>query len=260
MQQQLVALSPVGDYSGVMIVRDQKMKSIVADLRRQVTAAQQEFDMAVTFHETWKPAAYDKDLHERMGRCYAANTFFVVRSALRREMLLALMRLWDKDSRTIRMKESIADILRKPPVINALAADRAKRIGMADAEDEMRKDLSQKACKAVALVDKYSKNGTHYAVLENLHGLRHKRLAHRQIEAIPVATADSTDVEIEAFYQDNSELIHLLLGLVKGVAYDPKEAAEVYRCYAAFFWAGVRGERTEGHPNYPAPPRVTPTT
>jgi len=260
MQRQLVALSAVGDYSRVMIARDQKLESTIAALRRQVTAAQQEFDMAVTFHETWKPAAYDKDLHERMGKCYAANTFFVVRLALRREMLLALMRLWDKDSRTIRMKEGIADILRKPPVINALAADRAERIGMADAEDEMRKDLSQKACKAIALVDKYSKNGTHYAVLENLHGLRHKRLAHRQIEAMPVATTDSTDVEIESFYQDNSELIHLLLSLVEAVAYDPKETADVYRYYAAFFWAGVRGERTEGHPNYRASQRVTPTT
>lgn len=90
-------------------------------------AAKLEFDMALTFQETWKPAAYDKDLHKRMGDSFATHTFLVVRSALRREMLLALMRLWDKDSRAVRMKESIADVLRDQSVVHALAADSAAR-------------------------------------------------------------------------------------------------------------------------------------
>ncbi len=52
-------------------------------LRESVSAAQQEFDMAVMFHETWKPTAYDDDLHRRMGSSYATHTFNVVRVALR---------------------------------------------------------------------------------------------------------------------------------------------------------------------------------
>ena len=71
----------------------------ITALRAKVTAAHEEFDMAVTFHEAWKPAAYDSDLHVRMGASYASHTFLTVRTALRREMLLALMRLWDNDSR-----------------------------------------------------------------------------------------------------------------------------------------------------------------
>lgn len=31
----------------------------IIDLGKMVTAAQEEFDMAVTYHEVWKPAAYD---------------------------------------------------------------------------------------------------------------------------------------------------------------------------------------------------------
>ena len=46
---------------------DPKIAADIASLRKQVEAAQQEFDMAVRFHETWKPLAYDKDLHNRMG-------------------------------------------------------------------------------------------------------------------------------------------------------------------------------------------------
>ena len=65
---------------------------------------------------------------------------------------------------------------------------------------------------------------------------------------------DPTDEEIESFYQDNSKLVGLLSSLVAAVTYDPNDTAEVYRFYAKFFWAGVRGERTEGHPNYQAPP------
>jgi hypothetical protein len=43
----------------------------IASLHESVKAAQQEFDMVVTFHETWKPIAYDNDLHRRMGTSYA---------------------------------------------------------------------------------------------------------------------------------------------------------------------------------------------
>jgi hypothetical protein len=46
-----------------MNVNDPKIVS----LRATVKAAQQEFDMAVMFHEMWKPAAYDEALHKRMG-------------------------------------------------------------------------------------------------------------------------------------------------------------------------------------------------
>ena len=150
-----------------MNASDPKVAAKIASLRKQVEAAQQEFDMAVTFHETWKPLAYDKDLHKRMGDSFATHTFLVVRSALRREMLLALMRIWDKAPRAVRMKESIADLLRDQSVVHGLAADPSARTGMAGWEDQMRSELSQRAIKAIALVDKYSKGGSHYTVLEN---------------------------------------------------------------------------------------------
>jgi hypothetical protein len=56
----------------------------ILTLRQKVEAAQQEFDMAVTFHEVWKPAAYDTDLHARMGTSYATQAFRVIQTALRR--------------------------------------------------------------------------------------------------------------------------------------------------------------------------------
>ena len=233
---------------------DPKIAADIASLRKQVEAAQQEFDMAVRFHETWKPLAYDKDLHNRMGNSFATHTFLVVRLALRREMLLALMRLWDRDGRNVGMEFSIADLLRDQAVVHALAADRAVRIGMADEEDQMRSDLSQRASEAIALVEKYSETGSHYATLRKLRRLRNQHLAHRPAKEVVATGLDPTDVEIESFYQDNSKLIGLLLSLVAGIAYDPNDTAEVYRFYAKFFWAGVRGERTEGHPNYRAPP------
>jgi hypothetical protein len=59
--------------------------SEIADLKKMVTAAQQEFDMAVTYHEVWKPAADDKDLHSRMGQSYASQAFLVVK--IRRKSL-----------------------------------------------------------------------------------------------------------------------------------------------------------------------------
>jgi hypothetical protein len=232
-----------------MRIDDEKITS----LREKVNAAHQEFDMAVTFHEVWKPAAFDEELHKRMGKSYAANAFFVVRIALRREMLLALMRLWDnpKDSRPVAM-ESIAKTLGDEDIIAALAADRAARI-MPEAEDQMRTELGRRADAAITLIGKYSKGGSHDAVLRKLRQLRNKRLAHRQTAAAAATKADPTAGEIESFYQDMSRLIRLLLSLVIGLAYDPEDTGHVYRHHATFFWASVRGERTEGHPNYRAP-------
>lgn len=79
--------------------------------------------------------------------------------------------------------------------------------------------------------------------------LRHGRLAQRQVAPV---TAEATDEEIEAFYQNNSKLIHILLDVVNAMADDPDDTAKVYRHHASHFWAGARGEQTEGHPNYRA--------
>ena len=78
--------------------------------------------------------------------------------------------------------------------------------------------------------------------------LRNERLAHRAIAA--ATGSNATDEEVESFYQDMSKLIGLLLSLVMGNAYNPDDTAQVYRFHSKFFWAAVRGERTEGHPNF----------
>ena len=221
----------------------------IVALRDKVTAAQQEFDMAVTFHEVWKPAAYDQDLHRRMGNSYASQAFLVARTALRREMVLALVRLWDTNKQAIRM-QSIAAILRETEVIEALAADRVRRLGLPEAISQLAADLRKRAAEVIALVNKYMEGGSQDAVLRKLLALRHERLAHRQIAPAAATGASATDDDIEEFYQDNSRLIHILLSLVNAIAYDPEDTAKVYRHYAGHFWAGARGEKTEGHPNH----------
>jgi AbiU2 len=103
----------------------QNEREILA-LRKQVKAADEEFHVALAFHEAWRPAAYDKELHDRIGRSYAAHTFRVIAAALRREMLLALMRLWDSDTRSVQMR-SVGETLRNAAVVEELAADVARQ-------------------------------------------------------------------------------------------------------------------------------------
>lgn len=225
----------------------------IVSLRKSVEAARQEFDMAVMFHESWKPAAYDESLHQRMGNSYATHTFNIVRIALRREMMLALMRLWDARRDTLRL-EHIARTLRDPVVIDALATDRAP---FPEAKDQMMKDLAGRASEAIALIEKYSKGGSSYSIRHKLQSLRHERLAHRDMAADAATGPSATDEEIETFYRDNSEIVRLLLGAVNAMAYNPAESADVFRHYATHFWGGARGEQTEGHPNFQA--RNSPT-
>jgi hypothetical protein len=234
----------------------------IDDLRAEVRAADEEFHIALACYEAWKPAAYDKALHERIGRSLAANTFLVVRAALRRETLLALTRLWDKRKGTVRMMISIANGLDDSQILDALVVRSAVRFG--DFEPygadyitkAIRDDLSHSIEEAKTLIRKYREGGIGHSTMKKLMTIRHEHLAHRQIEpkAIKTSGEDILDNEIETFYQDTSMLIRLLLHIVEKTAYNPDEAAEVHAQYAALFWASVRSERTEGHPQYRAAP------
>lgn len=208
----------------------------ILTLRKQVAAAQQEFDMAVAFHEVWKPAAYDKDLHSRLGTSYATQAFLVARTALRREMLLALTRLWDTTKPAIRMT-LVRDMLRDKDVIEALAFDRAKRGGWLEVLDAMTDDLKKKADEAVWLLNEYI-DGTRRTVLSDLLTLRNEQLAHHQL-AKSAMRPNTTDDEIEKLYQDHSKLIKILLGVVNATAYDPQDTARVFGLYAGHFWKRV---------------------
>ncbi|MGA9669043.1 MAG: hypothetical protein WBQ94_07540 [Terracidiphilus sp.] len=214
----------------------------IAKLQEKVTAAQQEFDLAVAFHEVWKPTAYDENLHGRLGVSYATQAFRVIRTALRRELILALTRLWDKDGRAIGM-ECIAKALGEKEVIDALALTRVDQ--NSELFEAIRSDLSEKADKAIQLVDKYTKeDGAGNAVNKKLRSLRNERLAHRQVRTKIRATgATATDEEIEEFYQDNSKLVHILLSIFNAMAYDPEDTARVFGFYAGHFWGAFR--RTE---------------
>jgi hypothetical protein len=87
--------------------------------------------------------------------------------------------------------------------------------------------------------------GTSHAVLKKLSALRHERLAHRQLAVAAPTGATATDEEIEDFYRDNAKLIHLLLGLVNAMAYDPEDAAKVFRHYANCFWGRILNREGE---------------
>jgi hypothetical protein len=228
-------------------------------LKEKVKAAQEELDMAITFHEAWKPMAYDGNLHARMGNSYAAQTFFTVRHALRREMLLALLRLWDKDANAIRL-ENIGHLLKKDEIIRALAGPRAENTKLKSSfiGEHMLRALTEKRDELLPLIAKYGKDGSHNAVLEKLRNLRNTRLAHRRTTA-PIAKGrdkttvegpDATDVEVDEFFNDNADIVSRLLSLVLALAYDPVDTAGVFGYYANLFWAAARGEGTQGHPQY----------
>lgn len=245
----------------------------IVALRAKVNAAREEFDLALRFHEAWKPAAYDEALHVRLGVSRASNTFQVLRLALRREMLMALMRLWDERKDSVGMG-SVANSLDDRRVLDALAAECAAQWGgplriynsedltpdmveaIRQSEVEFGKgqanNLRQHAANAKTIIRTYEKGGTRYSTFLRLRALRHQRLAHRQVKGSPVQPGgpDDLDAEIQAFYEEMARLIRLLFLAVNNTDYDPEDAARIHARHAALFWAGVKGERTEGHPSY----------
>lgn len=236
-------------------------------VQRMVDTACQEIELAVMLHETWRPAANDADLHVRIGASYAGHAFLVIRLSLRRELLLALCRVWDTNPRAVKMA-GIRDKLREKRFFDALVQHRAERLGLNSsfAHAAVKAELESTRDMVLNLIEKYLQGGSGAKVLERLKKLRHEHLAHRQLPIAPAALDSlrhedvqgesgdlATSDEIEAFYQDNLRLISLLLSLVKAHSYDLSETAAVYKHHAKYFWASARGERTEGHPDFRSP-------
>jgi hypothetical protein len=73
-------------------------------------------------------------------------------------------------------------------------------------------------------------------------------LAHRQVETPePVELSYS---ELDTFYDDMMRLVRALKLAVEGVDYRTADTARIWAGSAKLFWNGVRGETTEGHPDY----------
>jgi hypothetical protein len=209
-----------------------------SDLRARVIAAVQEYDTVVQFHESWRIAAHDKDLHARVSHSYAGQTFLVVRRALRRETLLGLSRLWDHRTEAIKII-SIADDLQNQSILDSLWPN-----------TPIYAEVRAQAAEAAALIRRYEKGGSSHSTLSRLRKLRNQHLAHHQLAAKPIGAVEEEEIEkyAEDLYADSAKLIGLLMHVVERTAYDPKETAGVYEFYAKFFWEGVTNERDERHP------------
>lgn len=237
-------------------------------LSSMIDTIRQEIELAIMFHETWRPAAYDTELQDRIGTSFAAHSFQIIRMSLRRELLLTLTRLWNSNPQAVRMSW-IASRLRDKKFFGALVQIRSRRLGLHSRfdPDPVGEALTPRRDMVLDVINKYSEGGSGSEVLKKLKTLRHERLAHRQLADLPINAAEAdapgprvedgpvwaTDDEIEEFYQDNLEIVGLLLSLVQGIGFDLSQAATVYKHHAKFFWASARGERTEGHPNYRPP-------
>ena len=245
----------------------------IMKLKRRLQYAAQEFMEAQAFHEAWRPAAYDQELHARMGESFASNTFTVIRLALRREMLMALMRLWDFNSGPSLVK--IAKNLQDKRVVKALHdrcyADFAgdyhdlsenreeDRVQMEefwkkhDHEHALERcaNLIQSKDEIISIIHRYCPGGEDYDIFQYLKQIRDKRLAHLDIDqAVEASSSNVNNQKIEDFYQNIATVIHLLRLVVERVDYRPEETAILYGRHSKLFWEGARGERTEGHPSY----------
>lgn len=230
----------------------------VSELKRQVETAEQEVTTAVVLHESWKPTVQDTELLGRMGESFATHTFNIVRWALRREVLLALLRVWDTHQKAVNVARIITE-LRKPDAVETLISSRSDRDSSLShyLAEHLRGHLPEKIEIAGALVDKYTtKNGEAAEVMKKLLRQRNVSLAHRQREPQQATGSNATDDEIEAFYQDTCRIIEYLMSIVRATSLDMTDTASVYAHHARFFWAAVRGERTPGHPSYRAPIRT----
>lgn len=134
-------------------------------------------------------------------------------------------------------------------MIRTITTRAAARLGWLSEAEDLIPTLQGKADQAISIINKYL-DGSDKDTLENLRSLRHQRLAHRQEAETAHPLIVSNDQVIEDLYQYSAKLVSLLLSLAQGLPHMPLETASVYHRCAEYFWAAVRGEPTEEHPNF----------
>ena len=248
----------------------------IISLRKKVQAATDEFNIAIALYQNWDICIVSENLHARLGRSYATGAFLVIRQALRREILLSLTRMWDTNPQSLSMV-SIATLLKDPRVIDALAKKCANQWERSDTpsldmmpEDqkglvarlskESEKEFGQaraellrdNARRAIELIVDFDKGGKRSKTIEYLRTLRDQHLAHRQINPrnLDAKAHEEGNSEVEQIYFDSFALIRLINAVACGVDYNPDETAAMHLRHATFFWRGVLGERTAGHPDF----------
>jgi hypothetical protein len=222
----------------------------LAKFKAMVSVCEEQAVMAAMFHATWSPTVDDEELSARMGTSFARHTFHIVGWALRRELILALMRIWDGQKDTPNMKR-IRQWLNDEAKYELLLKERAGRISSEPNSimHLLRESLDPARQRISASIAQYMDGGEKVDAIQRLRIVRNKRLAHRDLET-PMDAVDPTDDQVVQLYLDTLDLVTDLLHLVMGTAFDLREAADVYAHHAKYFWVAARGERTEGHPNY----------
>jgi len=223
------------------------MAKRLARLHDNVEALNGNVVAAAALHEVWMPTARDDELHLRMGRSYASQALHIIRFALRREMLLSLMRAWDETDRAQSLHPVIA-ALSKPDIWRALVEDRVATTGRAYLDEPISKQLQLDLALVMSIYSAYRPEGAKYLVYKRLLVLRNVSLAHTQRPASSELAREPEDSEVDAFYDDTLALVSKLMSIVSATAIDYVEVADVYRHYAKYFWINARGELTNGHP------------
>lgn len=226
--------------------------------------SEKEAHLAIQFHETWRPAAFNREVHKRISFSYVAHTFEIVRWALSRELLMSLSRLWINQKDAIALTKA-AHHLKNPKVFDALCIDYLERLkGESSSMSYLRMMLSERRQEFLDLVNKYHQGGRSASVLGRLAHLRHNELAHRRLEindwdkpsSEPVTQQSQQELkhnEVEELYQDSLIAVSLLNDLARGKVTNLKGITNVYKHHSNYFWEGLRSERELGHPRYIAP-------
>jgi hypothetical protein len=216
-------------------------------LRHDVRNAETDFSMAVALHECWRPAAYDSELHARMSNSYAGQAFILIRVALRREMLMALMRIWRKSGGASSLHE-ICTALKNRKVWDELLQSRLERheLRIADSLIARRQGI-------ISLYHSYLTDQPNHPIFVRMKELRDGRLAHSSASNTKPVDQDPGEQEVEQFFSDTSRLVADLLSLVYAEAHDYAGTANVFQHYAKLFWEGSFSERSTQHPRHRPP-------
>ncbi|WP_140411197.1 hypothetical protein [Chromobacterium violaceum] len=218
-----------------------EMSGKIEELKKRNERMQEELEQTIAFYEVWKSfvnASEVKTAMENHGRAILA--FNVVQTALLREVVIGLTKIWDKSKGTIKMAK-FKEELRNGELVDCIAKLRLGRIDTVDGQglrklmgphmNAVEMGIRAKICEVVSGVEAYEDGNEG----KELKKIRDGFIAHRNMAC---EFAQLSDVGIlKKCIEETVAIAKNIESVLNRVSFDFSTTAYKYEDAANDFWS-----------------------
>ena len=220
-------------------------EEIIAELRHRLDLTWQDLMTAVACFEIFRVAARDKTLLDRLGKSFSTGAFNAIRNSLYREVVLALMRIWDKSPKNnLRMEEIILNLTRSE-VVASIKRRRREAFGDMGHNADAAEAQVEREIRQIKFIQNRIMRGSLRNAFKALEKHRNEFLAHSTLGRSSASEIRDVVYGDERYLLRWSAILSKKLNLLLDLHTSPRSDFRDFKIAAKCFWGPVRAETVE---------------